>query len=77
LPSDHQPGTLRRMPGPPQRRLTPTERKRLQAALAGIDKAEERWARLAKEFGYSVTAREMGLTTEAVRRRVLKILGPS
>jgi hypothetical protein len=51
-------------------------RNRLQAALAGIDKAEERWARLAREFGYSVTAREMGLTTEAVRRRVLKILGP-
>jgi hypothetical protein len=64
------------MPGPPQRRLTPTERKRLQAALAGIEKAEVRWAKLAREFGYSVTAREMGLTTEAIRRRVLRILGP-
>jgi hypothetical protein len=76
LPKARRPRTLPRMPGPPQRRLTPTERRRLQAALAGIDKAEERWARLAREYGYSVTAREMGLTTEAVRRRVLKILGP-
>ena len=29
------------------------------------------------ETGNSVVAREMGLTTEAVRRKVLKILGPS
>jgi len=31
---------------------------------------------LVGEIGYSVTAGEMGLTTEAIRRRVLKILGP-
>jgi len=65
-----------RLMGKQQRKLTSAERRRLQASLDGIEKAEERWARLARGFGYSVTAREMGLTTEAIRKRVLKILGP-
>ena len=63
--------------GKRQRVLTSTERRRLDAALRGISEAEERWARLARSLGYSVTAREMGLTTEAVRKRVLKILAPA
>jgi hypothetical protein len=32
----------------------------------------ERWARSVRRLGYSVVGREMGLTTESVRKRVLK-----
>jgi hypothetical protein len=65
------------MPGPAQRKLTAQERRELGAAADGITKARERWARLVRRLGYSAVPREMGLTTESVRKRVLKILGPS
>ena len=49
---------------------------RLAGALERIEEAERRWAELARSYGYAAVAREMGLTPEAVRKRVLKILGP-
>lgn len=69
-------GGLPAMPGPPQKRLTPAQAKTLDAASTAIRKAERRWCELAREYGYSAVARHTGLTPEAVRKRVQKILGP-
>ena len=62
--------------GRQQERLTPAQARRIEAALEAADKAERKWAELARRYGYSATAREMGLTAEGVRKRVLLILGP-
>ena len=68
-------GTVPRVPGFPQRQLTREQRRRLQAASRAIEKAEREWAELAREYGYAPVAREIGLTPEAVRKRVKRILG--
>jgi hypothetical protein len=62
--------------GRKQEKLTPAQARQIEAALEAADKAERRWARLARRYGYSAVAREMGLTAEGVRKRVLRILGP-
>jgi DNA-binding Lrp family transcriptional regulator len=65
------------MPGFPQRQLTSEQRRhlmRLEArrrrAEVQLAEIEREWAALAEETGYSAMAREMGLTPEAVRKRV-------
>ncbi len=60
------------MPGPAQKRLSPAERRQLEAALAKIEKAEADWANLTRRLGISAVAREMGLTPGAILQRVRK-----
>jgi len=55
--------------------LACARRRRLEASLQGIRKAKERWVLLIREIDYSAVAREIGLTPEAVRKRVKRILG--
>ena len=69
-------GTTVRPVGRQRDELTPAQARRIMAALEAIEGAERRWATLARQYGYAATARQMDLTPEAVRRRVLKILGP-
>jgi hypothetical protein len=73
----HPNGQCLGVPGFPQRKLTADQRRRLAAAQKAIEKDERRWAELVREFGYSAVAREIGLTPEAVRKRVLRIRGPT
>lgn len=63
--------------GRPQAVLTEAQARRIDAALEAIGTAERRWAELARKYGYAATARHMGLTSEGVRKRVLRILGPA
>jgi hypothetical protein len=68
--------TVAPVPGPKQKVLSASQRRKLMSAQGAIREAEIRWAHLVREeLGYSAVAREMGFTSEAVRKRVLKILG--
>jgi hypothetical protein len=56
--------------------LDDAEKERLQKVLEKIERAEQDFAVTVRRLGIAAYAREMGLTPEAVRKRVLKVLGP-
>jgi hypothetical protein len=67
--------TVRDVPGPRMRSLTPAQARRLGAAEARIDKAEREWAELVRELGIAAVARHKGdITPQAMGLRVRKAL---
>jgi len=67
-----QSDTVQTVPGPPQRRLTESEIRRLQRVEARIAENQREWAVLVRKLGMSAVARELGLTPGAVLHRVKK-----
>jgi len=65
--------TLSAMPGPSQRRLTPAQARRLEAAAARIDRSRKEWAAVVRQLGVAPCARELGITPQALSERLKRI----
>lgn len=68
------------VPGPPPVTLTARDRARLRSATSRLERAESdlaearrQWAATVRGIGISVCARELGVSRQAVRDRVLRI----
>lgn len=68
------------VPGPRPDRLMPAERRRLLAAAARVERARERleeaertFAAEVRSLGISACSRELGLSRQALRQRILRI----
>jgi hypothetical protein len=66
-------GSVRHMPWPQPERLTEAQERRLRAAEARVRRDEAAWAKMAREFGISASARAYGITASSMLKRVQRI----
>lgn len=73
-------GTLATVPGPEPVKLTASQRRALERATRDLEALERdleerrrRWAALVRSLGISACARELGVSRQALRERVVRI----